>query len=414
MKHNNWTDDMRRRLANREVQVPDELWSKIEQRIDMPKRPNRHIVPLLAWVAVAAAVLGVVVVVYRDGGSHDTCGKLQRAGSPCVAGTVASSKMPSPDASLVERVVATVEKRVLSKDTETEEKQPHYGLLADNLQTQASSDFNAQVVAAPDEDDVERGSSSDKGSLKEKYSKPAHSRENTLIASYSDRGEKKRSSDAGWSVGVHTGGVIVDNGSMGYPGMYAMKSPLFVDNGSPDNGAVGYMSTVYQALLPKYKEVKHHSLPVSFGISVGYSLTGRLQLTTGLVYTRAVTDFVSSSGNDNIKSTQRLHYIGVPLGVKYTVWGNSRLQTYATAGAQADFNVSSKMTAGETTTNIDHDRTQFSVGAAAGVQLMVVPKVGVFAEPGIRYYIDNKSNVETIFKDKPWTFSVHIGLRADL
>ena len=207
----------------------------------------------------------------------------------------------------------------------------------------------------------------------------------------------RRGSDARFTVGLHTGGVMADNRSSDYPAQRAMESPL-----------------MNVALLARYKESKHHAQPLSVGVSVGYSLGERVSLTSGVVYTRAVTDFIKSSGADDVVETQRLHYIGVPLAVRYRVWGNRHVQTYATAGGEADFNVATTLKAGDVKLDADRDRVQFSVNAAAGVQLNVVPQVGVYVEPGVKYYFDNKSQVETIFKDKPWAFNLNVGLRVEL
>ena len=218
-----------------------------------------------------------------------------------------------------------------------------------------------------------------------------------------------------WSIGAYTGGSMTDGNYANIPvarcANASMLDDAYTDNSSTDNN--GYRPVGNAALLSRYNETKHHAQPVSYGLSFGYALNNRLTLTTGVVYTRAVTDFIRSSGNDNITEPQRLHYIGVPLGVKYRVWGNRYIQTYATAGGQADFNVKATMTSGDVKTDVDCDNVQFSVNAAAGVQVDVVPHVGLYAEPGVKYYIDNKSAVATIFKDKPWAFNLQVGLRVE-
>lgn len=54
---------------------------------------------------------------------------------------------------------------------------------------------------------------------------------------------------------------------------------------------------------------------------------------------------------------------------------------------------------------------QWSVNVATGVQYNFSSLIGVYAEPGISYYFDNNSPVETIYKDKPLNFNLNVGVR---
>ena len=192
----------------------------------------------------------------------------------------------------------------------------------------------------------------------------------------------------------------------------ATREADFLTSGNP-NKAQSVLAN-HPLQLTDYSQTKHHYHPMSFGLSVGYNLTPRLTMTTGMVYTYASSDFTSSAAGDDIVETQRLHYIGIPLNVKYKVWGNSAVQTYATAGGQADINVSAKIQTGDITKDTDKDHIQFSVGGAVGVQYNVIPHLGLYAEPGVRYYIDNKSDTETIFKEKKLNFNLQLGIRVEL
>jgi hypothetical protein len=57
------------------------------------------------------------------------------------------------------------------------------------------------------------------------------------------------------------------------------------------------------------------------------------------------------------------------------------------------------------------DRLQWSIGSSLGVQYNILPQLGVYAEPGIRYYFNNGSDVSNFFKDKPTDFHLELGLR---
>ena len=395
MKQEDWTGQMRRRLADRETPAPDDLWEKIEMRLDAtaPKpvlKPRYTIRRIAMWSASAAAVAALLVAVGYQA-NVDTIEQLA-ANTPKTAAPNAAAKAvqaPIPATSAEPRLVAANYIRSTSN---------------------ATPDTCVACNEVADTDDVEAMAVED-AVVRAK----AHTPQRMVArAMYAGDGKAVEPTSR-WSIGVHTGGSMTDGNYANIPvarcANASMLDDAYTDNSSTDNN--GYRPVGNAALLSRYNETKHHAQPVSYGLSFGYALNNRLTLTTGVVYTRAVTDFIRSSGNDNITETQRLHYIGVPLGVKYRVWGNRYIQTYATAGGQADFNVKATMTSGDVKTDVDCDNVQFSVNAAAGVQVDVVPHVGLYAEPGVKYYIDNKSAVATIFKDKPWAFNLQVGLRVE-
>lgn len=386
---------MRRRLADRETPAPDDLWEKIEMRLDAtaPKpvlKPRYTIRRIAMWSASAAAVAALLVAVGYQA-NVDTIEQLAANIPKTVAPNAAAKAVqaPIPATSAEPRLVAA-----------------NYIRSTDN----AAPDTYVASNEVADTDDVEVMAVED-AVVRAKAHTPQRMVARAMYAGDDETVEPT----SRWSIGAHTGGSMTDGNYANIPvsrcASASMLDNAYTDNSSTDNN--GYRPVGNAALLSRYNETKHHAQPVSYGLSFGYALNNRLTLTTGVVYTRAVTDFIRSSGNDNITETQRLHYIGVPLGVKYRVWGNRYIQTYATAGGQADFNVKATMTSGDVKTDVDCDNVQFSVNAAAGVQVDVVPHVGLYAEPGVKYYIDNKSAVATIFKDKPWAFNLQVGLRVE-
>lgn len=395
MKQEDWTGQMRRRLADRETPAPDDLWEKIEMRLDAtaPKpvlKPRYTIRRIAMWSASAAAVAALLVAVGYQA-NVDTIEQLAANTPKTVAPNAAAKAVqaPIPATSAEPRLVAANYIRSTSNATPDTYVASNEVADTDDVETMAVEDA---VVRAK-----------------------AHTPQRMVAhAMYAGDGKAVEPTSR-WSIGVHTGGSMTDGNYANIPvarcANASMLDDAYTDNSSTDNN--GYRPVGNAALLSRYNETKHHAQPVSYGLSFGYALNNRLTLTTGVVYTRAVTDFIRSSGNDNITETQRLHYIGVPLGVKYRVWGNRYIQTYATAGGQADFNVKATMTSVDVKTDVDCDNVQFSVNAAAGVQVDVVPHVGLYAEPGVKYYIDNKSAVATIFKDKPWAFNLQVGLRVE-
>ncbi len=67
---------------------------------------------------------------------------------------------------------------------------------------------------------------------------------------------------------------------------------------------------------------------------------------------------------------------------------------------------------------LDHsvakDRPQWSLTGAIGVAYDVLPQLGIYLEPGVRYYLDNGSQVQNFFKDQPFSWSLQFGVRLNI
>ena len=60
------------------------------------------------------------------------------------------------------------------------------------------------------------------------------------------------------------------------------------------------------------------------------------------------------------------------------------------------------------------DDVQWSLGGTLGVEYRFIPQLGLYAEPGVRYYFDNGSNVQNYFKDVPTSWSLQFGVHLHL
>jgi len=169
-----------------------------------------------------------------------------------------------------------------------------------------------------------------------------------------------------------------------------------------------------QAYLVGYEERQNHDQPVSFGLSLSYPLTNRLSLSSGLVYTKLNSDFVTIMPTSQIHRHQSLHYMGIPLTLHFRLWQWRGLSAYLSAGAQADWNIKAKSNTDGVDQTMTKDRMQWSAGGSLGLQYNPLSQLGIYAEPGIRHYFDNGSTVSNFFKDKPTSFNLQIGLRVTL
>ena len=237
---------------------------------------------------------------------------------------------------------------------------------------------------------------------------------------------EKNEEVSGWSMQLYAenltpslGGVNSD-ASGGYNdfsyGTMAEPMPGVI----PDPTAGGIYGEEY--LLASYKAIqrnqqgnaKHHA-PVSVGLQVAFGIAPRLSLSTGLVYTRTSSDFYPYAPSSNYNVHQVLHYVGIPVGLNYEFWQSGGFHAYVMAGAEADYNVKNDTEEeGVKKENAKRDRVQLSGKASLGAQYDITPKVGLYIEPGAKYYFDNGSHVENTFKDKKLNFNLQFGLRFNL
>ena len=166
--------------------------------------------------------------------------------------------------------------------------------------------------------------------------------------------------------------------------------------------------------LANYEERQKYHQPISFGLTANFPISSNLSVSSGVVYTRLSSEFTNIANSIVYEKKMTLHYIGIPLNVQYRVWQWHGLNVYATAGGQADFNVKARLEADGQEQEMEKDRVQWSVGGALGVQYNIIPQLGLYAEPGIKYYFDNGSHIRNYFKYRPTNFNLQIGLRLNM
>lgn len=421
MKHNDWTEQLRQRLNDAEVPAPENLWDSISKQLDaqgqqqntqgqqqdaedaqVAKKPHR--VALLPWAAAASVVLIAGVGMWWQLRSNTPdIAMLEPAPHPI---TLTDNKAVNTKASAVNTKASAANSHISTTSTNA--------MLAykDNALAPTASKEEEVMALTMAEQEVQNEPIAEVSTTTSTSTPTATATQKnqrttqTQVAhtAYHLPRTQHQASNTRWQVGVGTAGNM--NG-------YKSSGPIYVNSLSSVN--TEYADNEMFRVSPyeqDTKDVTHHDMPISIGFTASYSVTPRIALASGLVYTLATSSF--QHGASMPKETQTLHYVGIPLNLSYTVWGNSWLRTYIMAGAQADMNVKATLKADGHKSNIDNDRAQFSVTGGAGVQLNVAQQLGVYVEPGVRYYFDNGSAVQTIFKEHPTNFSLQVGLRWNI
>lgn len=453
MSNQDWTSKLQDQLAGYQESVSHDLWAGIEQSLaqnniesgssnpqtiasessestdlhvgseakkdarvlhdSSEAKKDARIVYFKRWSAAAAAVAllgigGSYVYLHQEDVEK---GNLQLASlsSPAVSAdlqSAASQPAPSLVVSADLQSAASQKKmgNVLEKESENE-----ISLLAENPEP-----------AEPVSEDKATDKSSDYKALTRSTDHHA-----AAYASQSYHFEKNKEV-SGWSMQLYAenltpslGGVNSD-ASGGYNdfsyGTMAEPMPGVI----PDPTAGGiygeeYLLASYKAIQRKQQVNAKHHAPVSVGLQVAFGIAPRLSLSTGLVYTRTSSDFYPYAPGSSYNVHQVLHYVGIPVGLNYEFWQSGGFHAYVMAGAEADYNVKNDTEEeGVKKENAKRDRVQFSGKASLGAQYDITPKVGLYIEPGAKYYFDNGSHVENTFKDKKLNFNLQFGLRFNL
>ena len=419
----NWKEDIHDRLGNFETDAPDGLWEAIHQRMAQTERAQAEkrqtpfvLQPALRRTACAAAACLALVVGYQyfaDGGKETVNGVKQAGGDGMIAvgGTVASDNSryvasKPATASIVATNLAGV--RVAKN-----------GVTPAAVYAQTQNDESAQI-STPQHLNTSTSQPHNPTTpqpLTPSTSQP-HTPSTSLLAytpADNSRGRHEGAA-ARWTLSTSAttgmGASSVTNSTATYVEAVGPDNVIWADN--PQLG-IGIFNQG-KSVKTEYK----HRLPVRVGFNVAYRLTDRLSVESGVSYTRLSSDMKDGTKDNYSSSSQKLDYIGVPLNVKYRAFGYRRLSVYASAGLLTEKCVSGKTTheyviSGEKKKHEAEDVAakpwQLSVNAALGAQFDVLRNVGVYVEPGVSYYFDDRSTLSTIYKEKPLNFNLNLGVR---
>lgn len=402
----NWKEDIHDRLGNFETDAPDGLWEAIHQRMaqtepaQAEKRQTPFVLqPALRRTACAAAACLALVAGYQyfaDGGKETA------SGVKVAQGRVADIS--------TNRYVA--KNAVAPAATVYAQTQNSPAVLQPNGRVEQTADAIAQPMQ-----NGESAQISTPQHLNTSTSQPHNPSTSLLAYTPADNSRGRHEGAAArWTLSTSAttgmGSSSVTNSTATYVEAVGPDDVIWADN--PQLG-IGIFNQG-KSVKTEYK----HRLPVRVGLNVAYRLTDRLSVESGVSYTRLSSDMKDGTKDNYSSGSQKLDYIGVPLNVKYRAFGYRRLSVYASAGLLTEKCVSGKTTheyviSGEKKKHEAEDVAakpwQLSVNAALGAQFDVLRNVGVYVEPGVSYYFDDRSPLSTIYKEKPLNFNLNLGVR---
>lgn len=166
-----------------------------------------------------------------------------------------------------------------------------------------------------------------------------------------------------------------------------------------------------------------HKMPVKIGASIRYDFNKFLGIESGLTYSFLSSDL--KTGEEGAvsgwsKGVQSMHYLGIPLNLSFNIFSSRYFNAYVTAGGLMEKCVRGSLKTdeyldgkyhGSSSTSLKQKELQWSVNGAAGIQVNILPQLGLYMEPGVSHHFSNNSKVRTIYSDKPTDFSLSFGLR---
>lgn len=232
----------------------------------------------------------------------------------------------------------------------------------------------------------------------------------------------KRTKSKGWSMGItigNMGGLMANsNGSTAsqtnaasgiYSGTIKQLNLASTTDGSLSIPEGQHL--VFREGMPYLMEYGNavrsadHKQPISAGISLRKRLPKGFSVETGLTYTYLASDILYEGSTE--KTSQSLHYLGIPLRANWSFIENRLWNIYVSAGGTVEKCVYGKIGSEKETV----DPLQFSVMSAIGAQLNLSRHIGIYVEPGVSYFFDDGSEVQTIRKENPFNFTLQAGLR---
>ena len=369
---NGWEDAIRKRLEGYEATPPEGLWEGIEANLSHEKpTKKRFLIPLRWLIATAAAVVLAILFVPKDKSE-------QALPKPIAIKPLERiTNQPAQDTVRIQhRMPATTHSKYVA-------------LEKDSMETPVN-----EVITPPSDEKV---------ITQVAPSLPLEME--TVTEEYVSINHTKPSR---WSFMVHIANGFTDADSRANVYMSDEMALLFRTPVARFESANEYRKDI---LLANYSEKTRHHQPISVGLSVAYNLSEQWQVTSGIVYTRLSSDFTKVLDGYEIESNQRLHYFGIPLSLLYNVWTHKKWRMYGGVGTQIDMNFKAELENDYVKKDIGKDRIQWSADAKAGMEYSIMPHLSVYIEPSVKYYFDNHSDINNLFKKRPLGYNIQTGVR---
>ena len=389
-------------LEDAAVKAPRGAWKAVSARLDAAA-PAAAAAPKRSWLlwgapafAFAAAALAAVLYVgntektiINSGEELITVADAQPSGPVAM---VEENVMPDADrASVIGTRAGFVPKEIQTPDQITVLPEQIADQVGDD--TNVTPDTNHGVMRAAD-----RASSDNVNSSEDEdgVEKPHQESTEQWVDPFAEimAEEAPAAKKPAGKVALRAGGIVGGNDA------HIASRPAF-SSGLPSSGIQETSNSIY-------------GIPVSFGISARYHFAEKLAVSAGVNWSFLSRTFKGQYKTEEGIFTHNLQYIGLPVSLSYDVVDSKTLLFYCYAGGSAEKAISSKYYIYDLSTSPllseDVPSLQYGLFGGIGVEFRVSDKLGLYADPGVKYYFPG-NQPKSIRTDKPLMFSLEAGLR---
>ena len=413
-----WTNKMRQKMEGYEEPAPQGLWDDIEKSMNLQQPApvpayKKYVLWTTGLSAAAAAIVAVALFFGND--SQQSLTPIDSPQPQLAMEQTPTQKTPTP---LEERLSAESE-TYLAANLPTPAQKASVLMTPEHANTVVVSDEVAQQEVVQEDEKPSQAAVPRERKQKAMQSVPQRAQQQPLLASPSNR--EQTTQRRHFSAGVYAGNLPHSSRATNNYSEFVTGNILPHDLTHPQqSGKTPVSDIIYSNLGKKVETHKKHRLPVKFGLSFRYQFNDRWSIESGLNYTYLSADLTAGSVDHHYRSKQRLQYLGIPLNVNFDFWKNRHWNFYASAGGSMDKCIHGKLDTDYVLNNklaysesksVMEKPLQFAVNGALGAQWNITQRFGLYAEPGMVYYFDNGSPIETIYKDRPFNFNFKLGLR---
>ena len=412
-----WTDKLREKMDTYSVEPSDKVWAGISSKAGLAGQGSatgKSAVPMWIWrsaAAVAAVMTGALIFVKVNDNEADNYTAYNEAEAPEI---VNDSPEILPESSAVQTIELSensIENTSEVKARPTEKAEYHKAayvsapVMARDQQTEETESIDIDTNTGID--------NSDEAMSWEEYLR-------------SEPQEKRRADRRGLSIGLGAAGARSSSSMDKF-------EPRAVMGSNPLEGEAGTVGWADDRILtsagtivfnqPEVNDSYTHKMPVKLGLTARYAFTNLLGIESGLTYSLLQSEIKRGSESTTgawSNSDQTLHYLGVPLNLTFNFLNSRYVDVYASAGGMMEFGVKGSI---KTTDHLNNSMTSthqnaitpkgllWSVNATAGVQVNVLPSLGIYVEPGMSHHFKNDRQPRSSYTDRPTNFALGFGLR---
>lgn len=418
MKEDKFNKTFHDKLYQHQMPVPDDIWNKLEARLQLvpaKKAPLFQRYRSIAAIAASALLFGSLALYFTQ--------QIENTKQP-----VASSDKPHPGSvqTPVEQVTTLLSEQKEATNTNTppqgKKNTPRLAMTAPKSRTLSLPEnmVNQPVTISATNGTDTTSHSSEKANNRHPVSDEEIAAKTQAFLLDGQMAQNRAISPASaGSKKANNLQLAVNFGNSGFNNSL-QKQPYATLRTNINKDLLQFTQEIHPQSMGSRTNVRHHA-PLSFGIMISKNLPLNLAVECGIRYTYMHSEL--KNPEETRKESQQLHYLGVPLSIKYNFWKWRNFNAYAKAGGAIDFNIAGTW---KEVYNYQADfgtgkiavfneeiekRPQLSVGGSLGIAYSLSNLFQIYFEPGVAYYFDNQTGVRNIRKEKPLDLSLQLGGR---